>query len=196
MAEDARRTTHPIQQPIANETEAMAAFDVITYSKGQAFIRMLESYLGEEKFRAGIRHYMAEHAFSNTTTADLWSALEAASGEPVAKIAAAFTEQAGVPLIIAEASCVDGRATLSRCTKTVSRCTIPSRSRSTGACRSRWVRLRRRSAGAVPRARWHCRSASRTAAASAVKLNLGDVGYYRVQYDAATRRGLRARSPR
>ena len=50
--------THPIQQPVANETEAMAVFDVITYSKGQAFIRMIESYLGEDAFRDGIRDYM------------------------------------------------------------------------------------------------------------------------------------------
>jgi len=32
---DARRTSRPIQQPVANETEAMAVFDGITYSKGR-----------------------------------------------------------------------------------------------------------------------------------------------------------------
>ena len=109
MSADAKRTTHPIQQPVADESEAMAIFDGITYSKGQAFIRMLENYLGEETFRAGIRRYMQAHAFSNATTADLWQALEAASGQPVAAIAAAYTEQAGVPLIVAEVTCDDGR---------------------------------------------------------------------------------------
>ena len=98
MAADARRTTHPIQHPIADESEAMAAFDDITYIKGQAFIRMLESYLGEDAFRAGIRSYMAAHAYSNATTADLWQALTAASGQEVAAIASAYTEQGGVPL--------------------------------------------------------------------------------------------------
>jgi len=82
MTLDARRTSHPIQQPVANETEAMAAFDGITYSKGQALIRMLESYLGEQAFRDGIRKYMAAHAYGNTTTADLWQALEAANDFP------------------------------------------------------------------------------------------------------------------
>src|SRR5712664_3474022 len=43
MSEDARRTTHAIQQPIANESEALAAFDSITYAKGQAIIRMVEN---------------------------------------------------------------------------------------------------------------------------------------------------------
>src|SRR4051812_12594650 len=108
MAEDARRTTHPIQQPVAHETEAMAVFDTITYNKGQAFIRMLESYLGEDAFRDGIRRYMKQHAFNSTTTADLWRALEASSGKPVTTVAAAYTEQSGVPLVHAEASCVGG----------------------------------------------------------------------------------------
>src|SRR5262249_9185339 len=43
---DARRTSHAIEQPVANESEAMAAFDAITYSKGQALIRMLETHVG------------------------------------------------------------------------------------------------------------------------------------------------------
>ena len=101
MELDARRTSHPIQQPVANETEAMAAFDGITYSKGQALIRMLESYLGEQAFRDGIRKYMAAHAYGNTTTADLWQALEAASGKPVAAIAPPSPSRPGVPLVIA-----------------------------------------------------------------------------------------------
>ena len=80
MDVDARHTAHPIQQPIADESEAQSVFDSITYSKSQAFIRELENYLGAEKFRDGIRHYIAAHAYSNATTADLWMALQAASG--------------------------------------------------------------------------------------------------------------------
>ena len=49
MALDARRTSHPIQQPVADQSEAMTAFDGITYNKGQALIRMLENYLGEQR---------------------------------------------------------------------------------------------------------------------------------------------------
>ena len=105
MALDARRTSHPIQQAVADESEAMVAFDAITYNKGQALIRMIENYLGEDAFRDGIRNYMAAHAYGNTTTADLWQALESAAGKPVTGIAASFTEQDGVPLIVAETAC-------------------------------------------------------------------------------------------
>lgn len=99
MEGDARSTTHPIQQPIATEAEANSSFDDITYRKGLAFIRMLESFLGEDVFREGLRKYMALHKFSNTTTADLWNALAEASGKPVAEIAAAWTQQPGFPIV-------------------------------------------------------------------------------------------------
>jgi len=99
MEGDARSTTHPIQQPIADEAEANNAFDDITYRKGQAFLLMLESFLGEDVFRDGIRRYMAAHQYSNSTTADLWNALSEASGKPVGEIAAVWTEQPGFPIV-------------------------------------------------------------------------------------------------
>jgi len=99
MEGDARSTTHPIQQPIANEAEANSAFDDITYRKGQSFLVMLESFLGEDKFRDGVRRYMAAHKYSNATTADLWKALAESSKQPVEEIAAAWTEQPGFPVV-------------------------------------------------------------------------------------------------
>jgi len=99
MEGDARATTHSIQQKVANEAEANSAFDDITYKKGQSFLRMLESFLGEETFRDGIRRYMQAHKYSNSTTADLWNALREASGKPVVEIAAGWTEQPGFPVV-------------------------------------------------------------------------------------------------
>lgn len=99
MEGDARSTTHPIQQPVATESEANSSFDDITYKKGQSFLRMLESFLGEDVFRDGIRRYIAAHKYSNTTTADLWSALTEASKKPVGEIAAGWTEQPGFPVV-------------------------------------------------------------------------------------------------
>jgi aminopeptidase N len=99
MEGDARSTTHPIQQPVATEAEANSAFDDITYKKGQSFLRMLESFLGEDVFRNGIRRYIAAHKYSNTTTADLWNALSESSEKPVAEIAAGWTEQPGFPVV-------------------------------------------------------------------------------------------------
>src|SRR5215475_10628511 len=182
MSEDARRTSHPIQQPIANESEALAAFDSITYAKGQAIIRMVETYLGEDAFRAGIRAYMKQHAYSNTTTADLWGALEAASGKPVAAVAAGFTEQPGIPLVIAQSSCVSDtqrialrqeRFTIHDPAPKPQYWQVPVALGGVSGAARNTVLLD----GATEVAAGHC--------GDAVKLNPEDVGYYRVQYDAA-----------
>jgi aminopeptidase N len=113
MEGDARSTTHPIQQRIATEAEANSAFDDITYKKGQSFLRMLESFLGEDVFRDGIRRYMAAHEYSNTTTADLWNALSKASNKSVGEIAAGWTEQPGFPVVEVKRA-ADGKVQLSQ----------------------------------------------------------------------------------
>lgn len=106
---DAQKTTHPIQTAVATEAQAANAFDAITYGKGQALLRMLEAYLGEQPFRKGMRAYMARHKYSSTTSADLWAALEAASGKPVEALASDWTTQAGFPVIGVSQRCKDGK---------------------------------------------------------------------------------------
>jgi aminopeptidase N len=113
MEGDARSTTHPIQQRIATEAEANSAFDDITYKKGQSFLRMLESFLGEDVFRDGIRRYIDAHKYSNTTTADLWNALSEGSNKLVGEIAAGWTEQPGFPLVNVKRE-TDGKIRLSQ----------------------------------------------------------------------------------
>ncbi len=108
MPLDARKGTHPIQQIVRTEEEANAAFDEITYTKGQSFLRMLEAYLGADVFRDGMRIYMKRHQFSNTTTENLWQALEEGSGKPVRAIAAGWTTQPGFPVVKIAAECKDG----------------------------------------------------------------------------------------
>ena len=106
MNADARSNVHAIQQHVTDELQADASFDpAITYDKGQAFLRMLESYLGETTFRTGIRAYMQAHKYSNATTADLWNALTASSKKDVGALAKAWTEQPGYPLISVTATC-------------------------------------------------------------------------------------------
>ena len=114
MAPDSRGSTHPVIQPVASVAEAELAFDDITYNKGQSVIRMLEAYLGEDAFRDGVRRYMKQHAYGNTVTDDLWTALEAASETPVVEIARDFTTQPGIPLLIVESvTCKDGASEVS-----------------------------------------------------------------------------------
>jgi aminopeptidase N len=114
MQVDARAGTHPIITPIDDVLQANEAFDTITYSKGAAVIRMFEAYVGPDDFRAGVRRYIAAHAYGNTVTDDLWRQIDPVSpGKPLTGIAHDFTLQAGVPLIReVSAICEEGNTTL------------------------------------------------------------------------------------
>lgn len=96
---DALANTHPIYADVANAAQATENFDAITYEKGASVVRMLESYLGESKFRKGVRAYISANAESNAVAADLWKALEKASGQPVEKIARGWIKQPGFPIV-------------------------------------------------------------------------------------------------
>jgi aminopeptidase N len=109
MRRDSVATTHPVVQHVQTVEQASQAFDDITYQKGESVIRMLEAYVGENAWRSGVRAYMKAHAYGNTVSDDLWSAIEKAARKPITAIAHDFTLQPGVPLIrVGEAACKNG----------------------------------------------------------------------------------------
>ena len=112
FSQDALATTHPVIQHVATVDQAAQAFDSITYSKGEAVLRMLEGYAGPTAWRDGVRAYMRKYAYQNTVTDDLWREVDRTSGKPVSEIAHEFTRQPGVPLISATATCAGGRTPL------------------------------------------------------------------------------------
>ncbi len=96
---DSLKSSHPIRAEIRNAEEAGESFDAITYEKGGAILRMIEGYLGEEKFREGIRLYMRRHREANATADDLWGALAESSGQPILELANGWIRQTGYPLV-------------------------------------------------------------------------------------------------
>jgi aminopeptidase N len=178
MQLDARASTHPVQQRIDNEAQAGDAFDQITYQKGQSFIRMLEAWLGEDAFRTGIRGYMIKHQYSNTTTADLWAALAKSSGQPVAEMAAGWTEQPGFPLVNVAPGSGGIQMTQERFRIGASKVSplswrVPVRFGVSDDLKSTAVRLLGPEALDIPAPR-----------GGLMKVNIGDAGYYRVRYEA------------
>ena len=99
LAMDALHHTHPIHTPVRNPEEASANFDLITYEKGAAVVRMLERYLGSRTFRAGVRRYIRRHRESNATASDLWRALSEAADEDVESLVRPWIERAGFPVL-------------------------------------------------------------------------------------------------
>ncbi len=109
---DALRHTHPIWCEVRTPAEASENFDLITYEKGAAVVRMLERYLGPTAFRRGVRRYIRRHREGNAVAADLWRALREASGEPVEPLARAWTEQPGHPVLEIRSRRAGGRTEL------------------------------------------------------------------------------------
>jgi len=98
---DSLGTTRPVEYEVLSPADAEGMFDVLTYEKGAAVVRMLEQYLGEDEFRDGIRRYMKNHQFANADTPDLWDALEEETGEPVRQIMDSWIYQGGHPQLVA-----------------------------------------------------------------------------------------------
>ena len=106
FAVDAQHSTRSIEYRVVSPDECRGMFDVLTYVKGCAVLRMLEQYLGAEVFRDGIRDYLRRHSYANAVTKDLWSSLEAASGQPVGAIMDTWILQGGYPLLRVEGDTV------------------------------------------------------------------------------------------
>ncbi|ODN05748.1 Puromycin-sensitive aminopeptidase [Orchesella cincta] len=95
---DASATSHPIQVDVENPADIGSIFDFISYVKGAAIIRMVHDYLGDDKFKEGMSHYLSKNLFGNAETKDLWAALTEKSGEKIDVIMPTFTEQMGFPV--------------------------------------------------------------------------------------------------
>jgi aminopeptidase N len=187
MGQDALPTTHPIQQVIHDESEANSAFDSISYQKGEQIIRMIEDWVGPDVFRDGMRAYMKAHQYGNATSADLWAALGAVSHRDVAHVASGFTEQPGIPLVHVARACEGGHGQI---TLTQDRFaihdphpkpltwTIPVTIGAPGAASQRVLLT---GEPAVVKL---------ASCAAPEKINLGEDGYYRTQYDAASLKAL------
>ncbi|MEQ1064662.1 M1 family metallopeptidase [Acinetobacter sp. XH1741] len=101
MKSDSLVSVRRIRQPILSNADIQTAFDGITYQKGAAVLNMFESYLGEEKFKQGVRNYINKHQYGNATANDLISALaeQSEQGERFTKAMKSFLDQPGVPLL-------------------------------------------------------------------------------------------------
>ncbi|HUK33294.1 MAG TPA: M1 family metallopeptidase, partial [Vicinamibacterales bacterium] len=112
LAVDALKTTHPIHAAVETPEQIDEAFDTITYEKGAAVLRMIESYLGPDTFRRGINAYIRAHAYGNATSQDFWTAMTEVSGRRVDRILPSFVNQPGVPLLDVSSMCINNRTQL------------------------------------------------------------------------------------
>jgi aminopeptidase N len=100
--QDQLPTTHPIVADIPDLEAAKQNFDGITYAKGASVLKQLVAYVGFEAFIAGSRQYFRDHAYGNTTLAELLGALSAASGRDLAEWARQWLQTSGISALSSE----------------------------------------------------------------------------------------------
>ncbi|MGI0069594.1 MAG: M1 family metallopeptidase, partial [Nitrosopumilaceae archaeon] len=109
---DSLKSSHPIDVDVESPAEVRQIFDEISYNKGGSVLMMLENFIGQENFRAGLHNYLKKHEYANATTEDLWKSLGSASRKPVIQMMNTWVRQTGYPII--EATVTDSKIKLSQ----------------------------------------------------------------------------------
>ena len=117
MAVDNPPRSRPVRVPVNSRETARDVYNRVVYEKGAAILLMLEGWLGEDRFREGLRSYLNEHRFGNASTGDLAAALSAASGTDPSRVLNTFLNTSGVPELRGQLLCARDSAPQLRVTK-------------------------------------------------------------------------------
>ncbi|KAI8998978.1 leucyl aminopeptidase [Trametes punicea] len=96
---DAKLSSHPIEVECPDANMINQIFDHLSYAKAASVLRMLASYVGEERFLKGVSIYLKKHMYKNSVTKDLWEGIEAATGLDVPKMMDNWVKKMGYPVI-------------------------------------------------------------------------------------------------
>jgi cytosol alanyl aminopeptidase len=109
---DVLPSARAVRQPVRSTSEALEAFDEVTYVKGAAVLRMIEGWVGPDAFRTGIQGYLRANQHKNATAGDLMDFLGRASGShDVGAVASTFLDKPGLPRLSVELLCEkDGKS--------------------------------------------------------------------------------------
>ncbi|CAM1326966.1 NPEPPS (predicted), partial [Pycnogonum litorale] len=182
---DALESSHAIEVEVGHPDEVNEIFDNISYQKGSSVIRMLYNYITDKCFQDGLHHYLTKFSYKNAITEDLWASLGDASGKPINKIMNTWTKQVGFPMLSVTSRHDGGKTILTISQKKF------SFAGSNKADKTRWM---------VP-VSFSCQSDPSSIRKQIllsdekvdvefdgvspdhwIKLNVGTVGFYRVQY--------------
>jgi aminopeptidase N len=192
MHTDALPTARKLRLPVESNDAIGNSFENgITYFKGSSVVRMIEHWVGAEKFRGAMRGYVRAHAWGNADANDFLTALRQHLGAPAAEVMASFVEQPGVPLVSVTARCDGGKA---RVTLAQRRFFADGKARGATA---RWhvpVCLKYGSDGGVAEECVELTQATQDVTLPScprwVMPNADGAGYYRTRYDRASLRAL------
>ncbi|XP_050667538.1 aminopeptidase N-like isoform X2 [Leptidea sinapis] len=103
---DALKNTSPVSRQVVDASEISQKFDEISYSKGANLIRMLNHTISRELFLKGLAMYLNTWRYQNAQENDLWQSMaNATKDEPSLKDVSivaymnSWTRQAGYPVV-------------------------------------------------------------------------------------------------
>lgn len=201
LAIDGLHSTRPIEFDMADDPRDIEAmFDVLTYRKGAAVLRMIEQYLGLDVFRAGIRGYLRQHAYGTAGTDDLWIALGKAADRDVSEIMNGWIRRPGFPLISVHFDKANQQLLLSQQRFTYLKEPLPALAGGTRAARKQdhpWqvpIQLSITADGETTVRQLLLRDAEKRLELpkdfESVRVNESGHGFYRVNYDPELRESL------
>ena len=101
---DVTAGTTPVWQALGNLDQAKSNYGAIVYNKAPGVLKQLNYLVGDDAFRAGLRSYLAAHAYGNATWRDLLSAVGAAAHRDLQPWGREYILRRGVPILEARPS--------------------------------------------------------------------------------------------
>lgn len=98
-AVDRTAGTVPLWQELDNLDRAKSNYGAIVYNKAPSVLKQLEYLVGEPAFRAGIRRFLARHAYGSATWRDLLGSIGGAAGRPLEGFGRDFVLRPGMPVV-------------------------------------------------------------------------------------------------
>ncbi|KAI0806986.1 peptidase family M1-domain-containing protein [Fomes fomentarius] len=96
---DAKLSSHPIEVDCPDANMINQIFDHLSYAKAGSVLRMLASYVGEDRFLKGVSIYLKKHTYKNSVTKDLWEGIQAATGLDIPKMMDNWVKKMGYPVV-------------------------------------------------------------------------------------------------
>ncbi|KAJ6582902.1 leucyl aminopeptidase [Mycena vulgaris] len=96
---DSGLSSHPVEVVCPDANKINQIFDGLSYSKAASVLRMLSAFVGEDEFLKGVSLYLKARLYGNSTTTDLWTGVEEATGIKVSEIMDEWISKPGFPVV-------------------------------------------------------------------------------------------------
>ena len=91
--------TTPLWQQLQNLDQAKSNYGAIVYNKAPSVLKQLNYLVGEPAFQAGVRRFLATHAYANATWRDLLGSVGAAAHMDLTAFGSNFILRPGMPVV-------------------------------------------------------------------------------------------------